>query len=38
MDMLNFDFVFVVFISWDIGHYLYRNYLFASLWRHKFSN
>ena len=24
--------------SWDIGQYMYYNYLFSSLWRHKFWN
>ena len=28
----------VVFTSWDIGQYVYRNCLLTSLWRHKFRN
>ena len=28
----------VTFTSWDIGQYVYSNYLLSSLWRHKFWN
>ena len=28
----------VVFTSWDIGQYMYCNYLLTRLWRHKFWN
>ena len=29
---------FIAFTSWDIGHYIYYNYLFTRLWRRNFLN